>query len=119
MTEMFPILPLGPGHAVSIGLTSYDGGVFYGVNGDWDAVPDIAALAGLLEQSLAELVAASPAAVEPPVVEPPGVKAVGVKAVGVKAVGVEPPGVGAGRRIARRRPAAERAVARAPRGVRS
>jgi diacylglycerol O-acyltransferase len=62
MTQMFPILPLGPGRAVSIGLTSYDGGVFYGVNGDRDAMPDVAAFAGLLEGSLAELVEASPAA---------------------------------------------------------
>ena len=65
MTEMFPILPLGPGQAVSIGLTSYDGGVFYGVNGDRDAMPDVTALATLLEQSLAELVAASPGAPAP------------------------------------------------------
>jgi len=61
LTEMFPILPLGAGRAVSIGLTSYDGGVFYGVNGDRDAMPDIDMLATLLEESLAELVAASPA----------------------------------------------------------
>jgi diacylglycerol O-acyltransferase / wax synthase len=61
MSEMFPILPLGPGQAVSVGLTSYDGGVYYGVNGDWDAVPDVEALARLLEDALAELVAASPA----------------------------------------------------------
>ncbi len=60
LTEMFPLLPLAPGQAVSIGLTSYDGGVYYGVNGDWDAMPDVDALAALLEAALAELVAASP-----------------------------------------------------------
>jgi hypothetical protein len=60
MIEMFPIQPLGPGQAVSIGITSYDGGVFYGVNGDRDAMPDIAVLATLIEESLAELVDASP-----------------------------------------------------------
>jgi WS/DGAT/MGAT family acyltransferase len=59
MTEMFPILPLGPGQAVSIGLTSYDGGVFYGINGDRDAMPDVAVLATLIEDALAELVDAS------------------------------------------------------------
>jgi diacylglycerol O-acyltransferase len=62
MTEMFPILPLGPGQAVSIGLTSYDGGVYYGINGDRDAMTDIGQLAGLVEDSLAELVEASPIA---------------------------------------------------------
>ena len=41
MTEMFPILPLAAGQAVSIALTSYDGGVYFGVNGDRDAMPDI------------------------------------------------------------------------------
>ncbi len=60
MTEMFPILPLGPGQAMSIGLISYDGGVFYGINGDRDAVPDVSVLAGLIEDSIAELVASSP-----------------------------------------------------------
>ena len=60
MIEMFPILPLSPGHAVSIGLTSYDGGVYYGINGDRDAVADIGVLGSLIEESLAELVDASP-----------------------------------------------------------
>ena len=59
MTEMFPILPLSPGQAMSIALTSYDGGMFYGVNGDRDAVPDLNTVAELIEESLAELVQAA------------------------------------------------------------
>jgi WS/DGAT/MGAT family acyltransferase len=59
MTEMFPILPLAPGQAMSIALSSYDGGMFYGVNGDRDAVPDLDTVAELIEESLAELVAAA------------------------------------------------------------
>ena len=59
MTEMFPILPLDEGQAVSIALTSYDGGMYYGINGDRDAMPDVALLAELIEESLAELVAAT------------------------------------------------------------
>jgi WS/DGAT/MGAT family acyltransferase len=58
MTEMFPILPLDEGQAVSIALTSYDGGVYYGINGDRDAMPDVGVLADLIEESLAELVGA-------------------------------------------------------------
>jgi hypothetical protein len=54
---MFPILPLSPGQALSVALTSYDGGVYYGLNGDRDAVADIAVLAQLIEESLGELVA--------------------------------------------------------------
>jgi diacylglycerol O-acyltransferase len=57
MSEMFPFLPLAPGQALSVALTSYDGGVYFGVNADYDAVPDAAAFADLIEQSLAELVA--------------------------------------------------------------
>jgi WS/DGAT/MGAT family acyltransferase len=57
MSEMFPILPLSPGQALSVALTSYDGGVYYGLNGDRDAVADIAVLAELIEESLGELVA--------------------------------------------------------------
>ena len=56
MTETFPIVPLSPGQAFSIALSSYDGGVYYGINADRDAVPDVGVLAGLLEESLAELV---------------------------------------------------------------
>lgn len=59
MTEMFPIVPLSPGQAVSIALSSYDGGVYYGINGDRDAMPDTDLLASLIEESLAELVAAT------------------------------------------------------------
>ena len=55
LSEMFPILPLGAGQALSIGLTSYDGGVYFGINGDRDAVHDIRLLADLIEESLAEL----------------------------------------------------------------
>jgi diacylglycerol O-acyltransferase / wax synthase len=58
LAEMFPIMPLTEGHALSIGLTSYDGGVYFGVNADRDAVPDVAEVAGLIDSALAELVEA-------------------------------------------------------------
>ena len=57
MLEMFPVVPLAKGQALAIGLTSYDGGVYYGFNGDRDAMPDIDVLAGLVHESLEELVA--------------------------------------------------------------
>jgi len=44
---------------VSIGLTSYNGGVYYGLNADREAMADVDVLAALIEESLAELVAAS------------------------------------------------------------
>ena len=57
MLSMYPVVPLAKGQAVSCGLTSYNGGVFYGLNADRDAMPDIDVLAALIEESLAELVA--------------------------------------------------------------
>ena len=56
MLEVFPVVPLAKGQAVSIGLTSYNGGVYYGLNADRDGMPDVDVLAQLIEESLAELV---------------------------------------------------------------
>jgi WS/DGAT/MGAT family acyltransferase len=57
MLEMYPVVPLAKGQAVSVGVTSYDGGVYYGLNADRDEMPDVDVLAGLMEESLAELLA--------------------------------------------------------------
>lgn len=59
MLEMFPVIPLAAGQAVSIGLTSYDGGVYFGLNADRDAMYDVDVLGSLIEESLAELIAAA------------------------------------------------------------
>ena len=56
MLEVFPVVPLAKGQAVVIGLTSYNGGVYYGLNADRDAMPDVDVLAQCIEESLAELV---------------------------------------------------------------
>jgi diacylglycerol O-acyltransferase len=56
MLSMYPVVPLAKNQAVSIGLTSYDGGVYYGLNADRDAMADIDVLASCIEESLAELV---------------------------------------------------------------
>ncbi|MDQ1665794.1 MAG: diacylglycerol O-acyltransferase / wax synthase [Actinomycetota bacterium] len=56
MLAAFPVVPLAKGQAVSIGLTSYDGKVFYGLNADRDAMPDVEVLAQCIEDALAELV---------------------------------------------------------------
>ncbi len=57
MLEMFPVVPLAKGQALAIGLTSYNGGVYYGFNGDRDAMHDVDVLAGLVSESLDELLA--------------------------------------------------------------
>ncbi len=59
MLDMYPVVPLAGGQTVSIGVTSYDGGVHYGLNSDRDAVPDVDVLAAAMPEALAELVAAA------------------------------------------------------------
>lgn len=57
MVEMFPIVPLARNQAVSIGVTSYDGGVYFGLNADRDAMPDVGNLGRMVEESVEELLA--------------------------------------------------------------
>jgi len=56
MLESYPVQPLLPGHALAIGVTSYDGGVYFGINADRDALPDVDVLGQCIEEALAELV---------------------------------------------------------------
>jgi diacylglycerol O-acyltransferase / wax synthase len=63
LTAIYPFVPLSPqNHAVSIGVLSYNGGVFFGLVGDRDALFDIEALAEDLEAALSEQAAAVAAA---------------------------------------------------------
>lgn len=59
MLAAYPIIPLASRHALSIGMTSYDGGVFLGLNADRDAMADLDVLAQSLRESLAELLEAA------------------------------------------------------------
>jgi diacylglycerol O-acyltransferase len=56
MLESYPVPPLLPGHALAIGVTSYDGHVYYGLTGDRDAVADLDVLGQCLREALEELV---------------------------------------------------------------
>jgi diacylglycerol O-acyltransferase len=56
MTESYPVQPLLPRHALSIGVTSYDGGVYFGLNADRDAMPDLDVLGQCITEALDELV---------------------------------------------------------------
>jgi diacylglycerol O-acyltransferase len=55
MEQTYPVPPLLPGHALAIGVTSYDAQVFYGVTADRDLVPDADTLAACLSEALDEL----------------------------------------------------------------
>ncbi|MEI4272087.1 wax ester/triacylglycerol synthase family O-acyltransferase [Klenkia sp. LSe6-5] len=56
MLEVFPVVPLARGQGLAIGLTSYDGTVYFGLNADRDSVGDVDVLADLIEQEVADLV---------------------------------------------------------------
>lgn len=55
MVATYPVPPLLPGHAIAIGVTSYDGQVWYGLTADRDLVPDADVLAQCLREALDEL----------------------------------------------------------------
>ena len=55
MLESYPVHPLLPDHPLAIGVTSYDGGVFYGITADRDAVPDADVIGQCVLEALEEL----------------------------------------------------------------
>ena len=55
MLSTYPVIPLAKGQALAIGLTSYDGGVYFGLNADRNAMPDLQVLGQCIVDSLAEL----------------------------------------------------------------
>jgi WS/DGAT/MGAT family acyltransferase len=58
--EIYPFVPLSPqGHSLSIGVLSYDGGVFFGLAGDRDLMPDLDLLAEAIGEALDEQVEAA------------------------------------------------------------
>jgi diacylglycerol O-acyltransferase len=56
MTEAYPVVPLGRDLALSVGVTSYNGRVCYGLLADRDALPDVDVFADCLTEALDELV---------------------------------------------------------------
>lgn len=56
VSEVYPCIPLSDHRAVSIGVTSYNGKVFYGIVADRDAIPDADVLAQCIDDALVEMV---------------------------------------------------------------
>ncbi len=56
VAEVYPCIPLSGRRAVAIGVTSYNGKVFFGIVADREAVPDVDVLAQCIEDALDELV---------------------------------------------------------------
>jgi diacylglycerol O-acyltransferase len=59
MVSSYPVPPLQPGHPLAIGVTSYDGRVFYGLTADRVQLPDADLLGVCLQEALDELLEAS------------------------------------------------------------
>ena len=59
LQDVFPMVPLAKNQGVCFALMSYNGRVNFGLTADYDAMPDLDALAGDLEASIAELAAAA------------------------------------------------------------
>lgn len=55
MREVYPLVPLFADHAVGIAIFSYDGRLFFGLNADREAMPDLHVLREGIDSSLREL----------------------------------------------------------------
>jgi WS/DGAT/MGAT family acyltransferase len=62
LQDVFPVAFLPENHGLAIAIMSYNGGIDFGLLGDYDAMEDIDMLATGLSESLAELLAAAEAA---------------------------------------------------------
>ncbi|UCE85810.1 MAG: wax ester/triacylglycerol synthase family O-acyltransferase [Deltaproteobacteria bacterium] len=59
LLEVYPLVPLYRNQDVGIALFSYDGGLYWGLNADWDSVPDLHDLVGALVREFEALRKAS------------------------------------------------------------
>lgn len=59
MRAVYPLVPLAANTALGIAVLSYDGTLNFGLNADYDALPDLDSLAADLEQAIAEMVQAA------------------------------------------------------------
>jgi WS/DGAT/MGAT family acyltransferase len=59
LQDLFPVAFLPKRHALAVAIMSYDGGMDFGLLGDYDAMPDLEQLGAMLDESLAELLAAA------------------------------------------------------------
>jgi WS/DGAT/MGAT family acyltransferase len=57
LEDLFPVAFLPENHALAIAIMSYNGGLDFGLLGDFDALPDIDLIADGISDSLAELLA--------------------------------------------------------------
>jgi diacylglycerol O-acyltransferase len=59
LLETYSVPPLLHNQVLAIGVTSYNGMLYYGIHADRDAMSDVEVLPGLLRESLDELLDAA------------------------------------------------------------
>jgi len=62
MESLYPYVPIAAGLRTSIGIFSYRDSITFGINADFDAVPDVGVLSAGIARGVAELVALAEAA---------------------------------------------------------
>ena len=60
LEDLFPVAFLPRDHALAVAIMSYNGGMDFGLLGDYDAMPDLDALGEMFEEARDELVARGP-----------------------------------------------------------
>ncbi len=65
VVAMYPVAPLTVGHALAVSCTSYNGGVFFGITADREAVPDVEEFAAQIGEAVDEIRSTVPAAGSP------------------------------------------------------
>jgi diacylglycerol O-acyltransferase len=55
MRTAYPVVPLFQNLALAVGLFSYNGGLYWGVNGDWEQIPDLHDFILAIESAFREL----------------------------------------------------------------
>ena len=55
MIEAFPCVPIASTASLGVAILSYNGQLSFGLNGDWDIVPDLDVFARGIQESLREL----------------------------------------------------------------
>jgi hypothetical protein len=66
MLESFPFVPVIGQVRISIAIFSYNGGLYFGVTGDYDSSSDVDVLTTAVETSMGELLAAAEPAPDSP-----------------------------------------------------
>ncbi len=64
MVAVYPMVPLAVNQALGVAILSYAGQLGFGLNADYDALPDLPALADDLRDAISELVAAARETIE-------------------------------------------------------